>query len=67
MVAHSREQAHNNIAANTLAASNAIHSVCLLRAKLHILDFCTPCQNLKAARRLLAFFVKREEKEKCFI
>lgn len=67
MVAHSREQGHNNLAENTLAASNAIHSVCLPRAKLYRLDFCTRCQNLKTARRLSAFFVKREEKEKCFI
>lgn len=52
MVAHSREQVHNNLAANTLAASNAIHSVCLPRAKLYRLDFCTPCQSLKAERRL---------------
>lgn len=65
MVAHSREQGHNNLAENTLAASNAIHSVCLPRAKLYRLDFCTRCQNLKTARRLSAFFVKREEK--CFI
>lgn len=67
MVAHSWEQAHNNLAANTLAVSNAIHSV-FTSCKIVQIEFLHTMPKPKGCTEITGFL--REERRKrntCFI